>query len=308
MTINRAALNLLKIALMAITLYFLGRQLWHNMDQIRGQAWHINVWLMGLSVALAVGTFWIQALVWRTVINKFGHSIQWWMAFKIMFVSNLGRYIPGRVWQVAGMLYWAGREGVTPEEATASFVLTQLFIIPASFLVYFVAAMIDPRISIDRLAVVGPTTAYLVTGVMILLCFAVVIFNGPLVRQANRVLVRFRRPPITLALDKLVALKIFGGYVVAWSVYGLAFWVFLLSVAEDLRPGMAASVGLFNAAYQIGYLTLFAPGGLGPRELVMGVLLAPLVGPISPALAILSRIWTTVIDAVGALVGLLVRK
>jgi glycosyltransferase 2 family protein len=308
MTVARAALNTLKFAAVALILYFLGRQVWQNWDRIREHQWQVDPWLLSLSVILAVATFWLLALVWRTIINRFGHAIRIWMAFKIMFVSNLGRYIPGRIWQVAGMLYWAGREGVTPEEATGSFVLTQLFSIPASFLVYFVAAMIDPRISIDRLSIVGPSTAYAFAAVMIALCIAVVVFNNQLIALSNRLLERFKRPRIALRLDKSVALGIFCGYVVAWSVYGLSFWVFLLSVQKDAHPGLAASIGIFNAAYQIGYLTLFAPGGLGPRELVIGVMLAPLVGPIAPALAILSRIWTTIIDAVGALIGLVVRK
>ncbi|MBI5266993.1 MAG: flippase-like domain-containing protein [candidate division Zixibacteria bacterium] len=308
MTVTRLALNLLKAALVLIIFYFLGRQVLEHWDQIRSHPWEINIGLMALSVALAVATFLILAQVWRTTINSFGHSIRLWMAFKIMFVSNLGRYVPGRIWQVAGMLYWAGREGVTPEEATASFVLSQLFAIPASLLVYFATSIVEPGISIDRLAIVGPHTAYVFAGAMIVICLAVVIFMDRLVTAVNRILARLHRPVIALRLDKLVALKIFTGYVVAWLVYGLAFWVFLLSVQTDAPIGWIAAVGVFNAAYQIGYLTLFAPGGLGPRELVIGVLLGPLVGPIAPALAILSRIWTTVIDAAGALIGLLVRK
>ena len=304
----RVALNLLKIALVLIIFYFLGRQVLLHWDQIRAHPWKFNFWLLAVSVGLAVTAFLILAQVWRTIVNRFGHSIRLWMAFKIMFVSNLGRYVPGRIWQVAGMLYWAGREGVTPEEATASFVLSELFAIPASLLVYFTAAIIEPGISIDRLAIVGPGTAYLFAGVMIALCLAVFVFSDRLVVLINRILTRIGRPVITLRLDKSVALKIFTGYVAAWSIYGLAFWVFLLSVQSDVPVGWIAAVGVFNAAYQIGYLTLFAPGGLGPRELAIGVLLGPLVGPIAPALAILSRIWTTAIDATGALIGLLVRK
>lgn len=308
MNITRAAFNLLKFALVAVILFFLGRQVWQNWDQIRGYSWQIHIPLLLLSVALSVATFWLLALVWRTIINRFGHAIRVWMAFKIMFVSNLGRYVPGRIWQVTGMLFWAGRVGVTPEEATASFVLTQIFSIPASFLVYFICGLIDPRISVDRLAIVGPNTAYAFAAVMIALCAAVVVFHERMIKLVNRLLNRLGRPEIQLRLDKPVALGILCGYVVAWTVYGLAFWVFLLSVQTDSRAGLAASIGIFNAAYQIGYLTLFAPGGLGPRELVMGVMLGPLVGPIAPALAVLSRIWTTVIDSVGALVGLMVRK
>jgi len=61
-------------------------------------------------------------------------------------------------------------------------------------------------------------------------------------------------------------------------------------------------------AYQIGYLALFAPGGLGPREVIVGLLLQPFVGPLAPALALVARIWSVLIDASAALTALGIRK
>ena len=61
---------------------------------------------------------------------------------------------------------------------------------------------------------------------------------------------------------------------------------FLMGINPTDAPGPIASIGIFCLAYQVGYLTLFAPGGFGPRELVMGALLTPYFGPIAPAIAI----------------------
>ncbi len=51
-----------------------------------------------------------------------------------------------------------------------------------------------------------------------------------------------------------------------------------------------------------------APGGFGPRELVLGVMLTPFLGPIAPAVAIGARLWAIVIEGLAALLALAVKK
>ena len=104
------------------------------------------------------------------------------------------------------------------------------------------------------------------------------------------------------------ALFAFAGYVLGWTCFGLAYWLFLKSVLGDAAPSVLASIGLYNIAYQIGYLALFAPGGLGPRELVMGELLKPFVGPVGPTLAVVARLWSVLIDTSSALIALCIRR
>ena len=130
----------------------------------------------------------------------------------------------------------------------------------------------------------------------------------PIIRLANFFLKKFGRKPANFALDKRVALQIFVGYFCGWILFGLAYWLMLRSVLGDSAPSIIASVGLYNVAYQIGYLALFAPGGLGPREWIMGSLLTPLVGPIGPALAGLARFWSVLVDSLAAVIALIIRK
>src|SRR3972149_1789069 len=56
---------------------------------------------------------------------------------------------------------------------------------------------------------------------------------------------------------------------------------FLNSDNFTMRHSFNMSYSAFGnqgLALGVGYLALFAPGGIGPRELVMGMLLAPYVG------------------------------
>lgn len=66
--------------------------------------------------------------------------------------------------------------------------------------------------------------------------------------------------------------------------------------------------GAYNGAYQIGYLALFAPGGLGPREFVLTVMLSPFIGPIAAAITVISRLWSILVEGIAALIALTVGK
>jgi uncharacterized membrane protein YbhN (UPF0104 family) len=57
----------------------------------------------------------------------------------------------------------------------------------------------------------------------------------------------------------------------------------------------------------VGYLLLFAPGGFGPRELVLGTLLMPFIGPIAPAVAIIARLWSMLIETIAALIAVKIK-
>jgi uncharacterized membrane protein YbhN (UPF0104 family) len=142
---------------------------------------------------------------------------------------------------------------------------------------------------------------------MILLCAAMVLAPGPMLGLANRILRRLSRPTIDFRLDKSVALQILGGYVVGWVFYGVAFWLMLTALAPQTAPGLVAAAGIYCIAYQVGYLTIFAPGGIGTRELVMTALLAPFLGPLAPMTAIAARLWSIVIDSVATLIALRIK-
>ncbi len=298
----------LKIILTGVILYFLYRQIAHHWEQIASHSWEIDYSLTALAVAAAVLALLLIASNWKRLMAAFGYKVPLRRAFRVFYLSDLGRYIPGKVWTLVGFLYLTRKEGIKPEDATASFVVSQLFTIPASFLVVALAVQYDSRLLVDQLALLGEYSAYTLTG-LILAGAAVVVFWLPKVLSvASIVLRRLGRPGIKFELDKRVALQLFLRYFLGWLGYGAAFYLFVTSVAPDSGLSLIAACGIFSAAYQVGYLSLFAPGGLGPRELVMGLMLEPYLGPLAPAVAIGARLWVIVIEIVAALISLSIRK
>ena len=305
---RRTLIFILKLLLTAVVVYYVGRQVWDNWGEVKTFDWRFDwTYLIG-SLVLAQASLFLFAAAWGRIISGFGHQLGSTASYRILNLSNLGRYVPGKVWQVFGMLYLARQKGVPEEQAAASFVIYQMFTIPASLLVWVIAAQWEPSLLIDKFKIMGPGSAYLVAFLGLAGCALLIFYPQPLLRAANAVLRRLGRPTASFALDKTVALQVFVGYFLGWILFGLAFWLFLRSVLGDGAPSALVAIGLYNVAYQIGYLALFAPGGLGPRELVIGLLLQPFVGPIAPALAVVARIWSVVIDASAALVALLIKK
>jgi len=298
---------LLKVVLTLVILYFLVRQVEKNWAEIKDYDWQFNPVYLVLSVVCGLLAFLFFALSWRGIIGGFGYKVETPAAFKIMYLSNLGRYIPGKVWQVFGILYLTQKKGIPPEPAGTSFVVFQLFTIPASLLLFVLASQWDSRILIDQVRLLGPYSALILTIGMLSFCAVLVFWPSPFLKAANFILKKLSRPPLKFRLDKKVALVVFLGYFFSWVLYGLAFWLFITAVAEDYPVGIIAAMGIFSFAYQVGYLMLFAPGGFGPREVVMGALLAPFLGPVAAAVAVLARLWSIVIEAIAALISFFIK-
>ena len=298
---------IVRIVLTLVVLYFLFRQVEKHWLSIADYDWDLKIWWLILSVICAEIALALFAPMWRSHIDSFGYSVTHKEAYKVLYLSNLGRYVPGKIWQVLGILYLTRKKGIATEAAGASFVILQMFTIPAALLVFALASVIEPRVYIYQIDIFGPGTGYVVLGVIALLSAALILYPGPALRVGNFVLRKLSRPEVSFKLDKIVALKLFVGYFLIWVVYGLAFWLFLLAVAGNSQPSVIAAIGVYCAAYQVGYLMLFAPGGFGPRELVLGTLLMPFIGPIAPAVAIMARLWSILFETIAALIAVKIK-
>jgi hypothetical protein len=305
---KKPAILALKMILTGLVLYYVIRQVWVNWDQVKQFDWQFNYLYLVLSLVCAMVALLVFSVAWIKIVSGFGHKLTVSDGFRILNLSNLGRYVPGKIWQVFGMLYYARQKNVPEEQAAASFMIYQLFTIPASLLVWIIAAQFESSLLIDKFKIMGPNSAYLAGILGLLGCGLLVFYPKPFLDMANYFLRKLGRPPAEFTLDKSVALQAFVGYFLGWTLFGLAFWLFLVSVLGTGAPSPVVAIGLYNVAYQLGYLALFAPGGLGPRELVIGLLLQPFVGPIAPALAVVARLWSILIDSAAAGAALSIRK
>ena len=94
----------------------------------------------------------------------------------------------------------------------------------------------------------------------------------------------------------------------AWVSYGIAFWLLAQGLIADRTLPLTLATGAFTLGYILGWLALFAPGGVGVRELVFVGLLAPSLGSAGAlAVSLGSRVLLTAMEAAAALITLPLR-
>lgn len=246
-------------------------------------------------VVLAVGYVW-SALLWgRLVQDLGGPSLPFWTTVRVFMVANLGRYVPGKVWQIAGLAYLAKREGVPTGVATGAAILGQGVALLG-------AALVGIGVIFGASDVFGPMGwGARIVGVGAALTATLVVIVPRFFHHVVAIWFRLTRtdaPGDGLGSGN-AGLRWLTLYVINWGIYTTAFWLLYLSFGEwraFLQVGPA-----FAAAYVAGYIAIFAPAGAGIREGVLVVLLQPIMArEVAVLLAVVARLWTTAVELIPA--------
>jgi hypothetical protein len=272
-------------------LWFAGRALLRNWDELRAQRldWSVEPsWLL-----LAALTVWaMYALLiagWRIMLGAWGQRLDGWSAARIWTISSLGKYLPGKVWAIAGMALMAREAGVAPWAATGSAIVLQVLAVGTGAAV---AGLTGARALESARPGSGDALIVLVgaavVGVALLLW-------PPVLRR----LLQATAPDVGARAAPAAGPVLFGiaANTVAWSGYGVALWLLARGLLPSAGLGLLPAIAVFTASYLAGFLALIAPGGLGVRE---GLFILMLEGPLgigpATALALASRLLLTVTE------------
>ncbi len=285
---RRTGLLVLKLALVALVAVFIWRSLARSWDEFRTIEFAFRLkpgWIV-LSALSTWLTYAVQIASWRTILAGWGQRIGYAEAARAWCVANLGRYVPGKLWSVAGLIVLARGAGVAPWAAGGSAVAIQALGVGTCVIVIMVA--------------LGPGTYAL--GLALAALAAVATLGILTWERAVRRIDRLVGPRAELrALPVGTVLAAGSLTLVSWGVYGLAFWCLARGLGIE-NLSLATAAGVFALGYLVGLMAVFIPGGLGVRELAFVGQLAPLVGS-GPAigLSVASRLVLTVAEVAAAL-------
>ena len=279
-----------------VVAWFVGKALVAQWRAVRGQPIELHPnWPIILASGLVVlATYAVLIEAWRRILVAWNTSVAFWPAARIMSVSRLGLYVPGRIWQMTAMTEMARREGVKPAAAVGSSVLNTVVNIAMGFLVALVAGWRSfDTISHGRTGL-GVTLLVVVLGAVLLLPSAL-----PLILDAARRVTVKSLPDVTLP-HRAVYVAI-GANILAWLLYGAAFQLFVLGMTGSAPGSYADYVTAFAWPYILGYLALVVPGGLGVREGALALALGTLklaTPPTALVIAVSSRLWLSLLEVI----------
>ena len=230
---------------------------------------------------------------WRSVRGCGEARLPFWTSARIWSVSNLGRYLPLKVWQIAAMGAMAREAGVSPVAATGSAILGTIVNVVAGFVV----ALLGGRALLDRTSQGHGTLAIVFVTVASGALVAAPVVLPRLAPWLGRAIGR----PVSAHLPVRAVIYALIGNVVAWLLYGAAFRAFMVGVLGGAAGGYQEYLAAYTISYLVGYLALFAPAGIGARE---GAMVAVLVyaglatRPQAALIALASRVWLTLLEVV----------
>lgn len=297
---GRYAIRALQVAVLVIVLWLASDSIRGQWTQVRAQLVRLRPdWLwIGLSGAVFLGTYAALVETWRRMLLAWSSALEFWTAARIWAISNLGRYIPGKVWQIGAMGVMAQRRGVSAIAATGSAVLNTVVNIVAGFVVVATLGweLLGQQSGSTRLVAL----LFIVVAIIILATLPRAL--PWVIRSASRVTGReFGLGPLPARVIGIAA----AGNLIAWILYGVAFTAFARGILGEAHGTLAAYVVVYALSYLVGYLVLLIPAGVGVREASMVTLLvaARLADPgQATVLAVTSRLWLTVLEIVpGAL-------
>lgn len=226
--------------------------------------------------------------------------VEVWRTF---YVSGIAKYLPGSVWALPGRVFLYQRAGITPITGVAALVWEMSILVVSAFAVSMLSLGLAAHyIPLEVLVGLLAAAALSALGLVVVLRWG---FGWQQVKRLipERVRRGILDPEIRLTFPQ--AITIFLVHVAAWVVLGLAFTGMAYAVSPTFEWVRSIEmIGVFAGSWAVGFLAIFAPGGIGVRDVLIGLALAVFLSAPAPfVITVLSRIGWTAAELVGTLVS-----
>jgi len=270
---------------------FLGKMVWNNWNQVKDVPFTLQLIPFILSTLIFAFSYFIQVWAWYMITLKMGIAIPIRETLESWFYSQLGKYLPGKIWVLLGRIYYYESRGKSKKSISVALYFEMVTVLMAGGFIFLASLIFFGEI--------GPFYSWGQTGWLIpLFLLGLVILHPSLLQKIlNWVLVRLNREPISLSISYLDVLWILFICIVAWMVGGIGFYLFIDSVYPVAPQFILFLTGALAISSTLGLIAVFAPSGLGVREGVLVYLLSFIMAtPVAVIISILTRLWMTLIE------------
>lgn len=267
--------------LQAVTIVLIGAyfiNMYASVSHLRVSFSLEDIWSLLLSIGLISIGFFLLPMPTLVLLRSVGKEIRFVGSMRIFFFSEVGKYLPGKVWVAVGRVLLYSKIGVRRE--------TAIFILALELVLMVVTALIFPGRIIVHYISLRP-------GLLAILMCCVLIFFLLVARKRHITASKIRE---YIPIFSIPVIIVCISFTLFWVVLGFAFQHLILFFTH-INIGPFPAIQIFSGSWAAGFLAFFMPVGLGVREAFMTELLVPLIGNENAMLiAIMSRIWWTLVE------------
>ncbi|MBW3093179.1 flippase-like domain-containing protein [Bifidobacterium sp. 82T10] len=268
-----------------------------NWDSLVSALAVLPPWIAAVSVLLSIVYVFFTLWSWKVILADLGSDLTWNAAVQLFGVSQIGKYIPGGVWNIVAAAE-IGRDHKIPARRSVTAMTVAVLISLLSGTGIGVITVLGTSVSIQV-----PTWM-----IVLLLAVLVALLTPPVLNRLigfGFALLKRPAPERQMTFRGLGLATLLA--VIAWAVAGVQVW--LLAVGFGMKAGIAGmmlAIGAYALAWVVGFLVVFVPAGTGVRESVLGLFFAGVLSSGGVlAVVLVSRIAMTIADLVFAGVGAL---
>jgi glycosyltransferase 2 family protein len=277
--------RLLKLAFVIVALAFGVYAIvkdWHQLHHALGQIGLLScLWAL-----LALLAMQFAALkVYQGLLAGLGSPLSLRVSGGILFIGQLGKYVPGSLWPILAQMELGARAKVPRARSASASVLAML--------VSLVAGLITAMVTLPFAE--HNAEYYWVFAVLpvVLVCLYPKVLN----RLLDKLFKLVKRPGLEEPLRGGVLAKALAWAFTAWLFNGLQIWLLAERFGAPAGRTFLLALGGYAFAWCVGFVVIIDPAGAGVREVLLIAALSPVIGgPAALACALVSRALNTVTD------------
>jgi uncharacterized membrane protein YbhN (UPF0104 family) len=280
--------KVVRFGFLAIVLGLLAAALADQAGTLLREVQALSAPVVVLALVLTVCGLVASLMVWRELLADLGSRLAIPEAWRIMFIGQLAKYVPGSIWPVLAQSELGADRGIPRSRSALSV-----------FLGYAVMTCSGGVVAAVTLPFAGGGSLAHYFWVLFLIPALIVLLSPPILNPLLCLLLRLSRQP---PLDKGVSLPGLGRTMAwalaGWSCNGATVFVLMRELSGDRMGTLLLSIGAYSLSWAVGFIAVFAPAGAGVREAVMvAVLSTQTTTATALTVALVCRALSVVADA-----------
>jgi hypothetical protein len=290
-------INIFQVALVCILLSIPARLIIKNRIELEKTLAGLSLALLAVSWLASFLTHFAVGAGWGMIMRGVRPGLTIRRHMTIWAKTKLYQYLPGSIWHFVSRVQTYTTLGIPRTVTLVAITIEHMLIVISALVVGTLVISSWERISAAQIIMISSLSFAATVGLLYPKA------SLALLRLALKVL---RRPN---TIDELrysftTRLWLILIYIFGWAGKGFAFYLLVGALSPQPWSSLPPILGFFTTAWVVGFLTIFAPNGLGVREGILIYFLSQRLG-INPGIAsiasILSRLIVWISDVSFAL-------
>jgi len=217
-----------------------------------------------IKVLLSFGLLLIGKLMLAELSRRSINSVHWKPTYRKMLylysTIQLSKYLPGGIWHFVGRFGLYKYYGLDNRESSVFMIIENIWVVISAFFFGVIFILGNPKI----MNLIGLPLDSITANLIIFFCLILWVL-------INILTDRYLHSGKTNILRSLSNLLIQGA---VWFFIGLSFFVLLPNQYWNWEV-LNTSLGSFSLGWSLGYVTIFAPSGIGIREGFIAAAMSP---------------------------------